>query len=93
MDAMGLAVPWNSELTRVYTRADAINLRKALQNTNPWQKVRLDQAIITWTYGTARICILPDLYNDPVPKYITRWEAGWAVNYIRVRCCPNAPEW
>ena len=77
-----------------FNNADMNSLANWLQNTDPWSQTYLPhQSVAWWKWGTAMICVRNlYLFED---THIPRWEAGWAVKYIRdnLGCCNGGSTW
>lgn len=70
-------------------RGDIEFLKNGLQNDDPWSVIAVPRLKgIGWYYGTAMVCVRnPYVFAD---TYVSRWEAGWAIDYISKMCCSNS---
>ncbi|KAH8664958.1 hypothetical protein BGZ61DRAFT_593271 [Ilyonectria robusta] len=70
-------------------RGDIEFLKNGLQNDDPWSVIAVPRLKgIGWYYGTAMVCVRnPYVFVD---TYVSRWEAGWAIDYISKMCCSNS---
>ena len=76
----------NGQFGGPWSKAHAQKLANNLQTINPWNYWFLNQGGggITWTYGTARICVKNSYIWQST--YVSEWEVGWALNYILGAC-------
>ncbi|KZL80909.1 hypothetical protein CI238_06646 [Colletotrichum incanum] len=69
-----------------YNQDDATELQRQLQNDNPDGLSYLPAwSTMSWSLGTAKVCISNQYLSDNT--HIKRWEAGWAMGYVRNLCC------
>ncbi|KAF6804361.1 hypothetical protein CMUS01_14868 [Colletotrichum musicola] len=69
-----------------YNQADADALQRDLQNNSPDSMSFVGAwSSVSWSWGTAKVCIANQYLADNT--HIKRWEAGWAMGYIKDMCC------
>jgi hypothetical protein len=74
------------------SKSDAEGLRNNLQGSDPWNQVYLPhKSYKYWVWGNAKLCIVNAYVFENT--HISRWNAGWAVDYMLQMCCSNLSTW